>query len=663
MKSFYTLLLIFSSFIFSYSQIGIPGMMEEEVFPFERVYPTQTDNHSIADIDSLGSGFITLGQIKNLSTDSTKHLNVISFDKKGNINWTNEYKVPGELQFRPTVGDVEVLEDDSIAFVSLVDSAHFQYILTKIGTDGGYGWSKRIGIPDVDDEAASVAINSLGTTNLILTINNSFPGLESMQYVVILDLSGEIISSQLVEGDIEFVDATNTTDSTLAILIQNDESFGVIEIDSMGSQVRSFAMSNSSEGLSYGINEITVLANGDYALIGHENSSDQRKIRDVLLRYTKQGKLVSTFGLGELTGSLDVNKVAGTPDSAILISGTYTLNGETTPQPFVSKIAQDSTVEWSTYSYFSFGRVNAMLGTADGGSIMFLNGGRTDSEQRMATPYLIRYDKDGNRNDLCSPQSLRITLDSIAMDSVAAPEITFTDKDIIFQEIELEAKEYVQFSPPTLSLPDTMYCPQDEINFPMDATVMGGVRYEWQKDMEPFSREPMVVATEEGMYTARVDGRNDEMITCWTLCDTTNITVKDEPMVTIEPDFTRYCESGEAILTAMSNNFIQTIEWSTGNVGDTRIAITEPGDYSVTVVDDCGLSATATYSPRNEEFEVMLPLELDIDDTFCSTGTVRVTLGDFRGDPDMLSWSNGESGATFIEVTEPGTYSVELDGF
>ena len=662
MKLYITLLFPFLLTFSLFGQIGIPGGEEAVAFPFERVYPAINEDHFALDLDTLGNSFLTLNAQLNVRNDSLKAMNVISFDNKGNINWTFQYELKRDLEFM-TLGDVEVVGDDSIVFISVIDTSSFSRTITKIGSDGGYGWSKRLDSDRSISDVGAYELLKLGDERMIeiaTVLNNNSQEIIYTSFT----LDGEVeFSNQLDFGTTEtLVDAVETFDSTVMILSHDLNKITLTEVNDLGDIISVNTYESPLDNItSISANGLTVVPNGRFAISGivvEAGGTPNRLILDV----ERDGEVKTAYLISDLTRNISVADVDASPDSSLVVRGFIDM-GPVEGEPFMAQMNLDSTltVKWSSYSHMSRPALGGFAATTDGGAVSYINGGTLQLEDRI-TPYLIRYNNLGKRNDLCTEQSLDLQLQFT--DIISSPSnITLNSIDVNTDTLTLDAQEYNGFNPPILSLRDTTYCPQDPVDFLIDGTVNGGLGYFWEGEDFDFEPDPrMIRAKAPGMYMLTVSGRNNEQITCWTLCDTTNVNQTEFPMVEIVPNFDGYCESGEAILAAMSSNAIIEIEWSTGAEQETRISVTEPGNYSVTVTDDCGNTGVGSIGLREADFDVILPLELDIEDTFCSLGTVRVRLAGFNADPSGLSWSNGESGVASIDVTEPGTYEVVLDG-
>jgi len=638
---------------------------DDLVFPFERVYPSNSEKHLTLDLDSLpGGGFLGLAIEKN-ENERFRRMNVTSFDTKGNINWTKTIEYKRDYDLLP-IGDIIRIGDDSIAFSAVLDTVAYQRVLTKMGRDGGYGWSK---VYHTEGQIENVLTGRSELNEFVgesmFHITNVDKGASTDLLVSIVDTLGNILitktinaSSEPSEQDI-IIDAQTTLDSGVIVLSNTSSNVVITKMNKFGdiSWMKSYEspLDNTS---SVEATNFVELVNGDIAIAASINLTNSTS-DNLILHLSGDGDVITGYNISALNESINIREIGGRPDTTIVYSG-FKSTGFGQGEPYIAQLRLDSTVGWNSFSHRSLDReIMGFTSTTDGGAAAFVSGGTNDATE-IETPYLVRYDDSGMRNGACFAQEMNIQL---AFSDIIVSDVDFQEEIIngLSDTISVKDEDYEGFNPPILSLPDTAYCPQDPINFELDATIEHAIGYLWSSNVR--QPAPIVTAREEGMYSVTITVSDEFRITCFTLCDTANVVKKDLPEVQIAPNFVQYCETGEAILSAMANNPIVDIEWSTGVTQETRIGVTSPGTYRVTIVDDCGNEAQASLGIGQADFDVELPLTGRVDDTFCSTGSVRVRLEGFNANPAGLTWSNGASGVTSINVDEPGTYSVTYDGF
>ncbi|MBO4613701.1 MAG: T9SS type A sorting domain-containing protein [Bacteroidales bacterium] len=115
------------------------------------------------------------------------------------------------------------------------------------------------------------------------------------------------------------------------------------------------------------------------------------------------------------------------------------------------------------------------------------------------------------------------------------------------------------------------------------------------------------------------------------------------------------CNGGTTMAVAHVNGGVAPYSYSWSNQGTAQnISNIVAGDYSVTVVDNNGCSATTAVTVTEPEY---VNLIADETVTFCEGSTVTVTL--VEGATNVV-WGNSEVGAN-NEIGVAGTYTVEAD--
>jgi hypothetical protein len=153
-----------------------------------------------------------------------------------------------------------------------------------------------------------------------------------------------------------------------------------------------------------------------------------------------------------------------------------------------------------------------------------------------------------------------------------------------------------------------------------------------------------ITVTQPGTYSVTVVDSNG----CTSSASVT-VTQFDAPPPTISGN-TTFCNGGSTVLSVGSG--YRSITWSNGPT-TSSITVTQPGTYSVTVVDSngCISSASITVTQFNAP-----PPTISGNTTFCIGGsTVLSVSAAYRS----ITWSNGPTTSS-ITVTQPGTYSVTV---
>lgn len=173
----------------------------------------------------------------------------------------------------------------------------------------------------------------------------------------------------------------------------------------------------------------------------------------------------------------------------------------------------------------------------------------------------------------------------------------------------------------------------------LDATAPGAVSYIWQDG----STAPTFTVTAPGTYFVEAsDG-------CAIGTDTVVVVLNSEIPVVDLGNSTVLCEGEQLTLDATNDQ--ATYLWSNGSTQPT-IDISFGGTYSVTVTNACGQASDEI----EIEFVPQVMLDLGPDIAQCIGDTIlldaTVTGGNYL-------WQDGQT-APVIEVTEPGTYTVEV---
>ncbi|MGB3467803.1 MAG: T9SS type A sorting domain-containing protein [Cyclobacteriaceae bacterium] len=140
-----------------------------------------------------------------------------------------------------------------------------------------------------------------------------------------------------------------------------------------------------------------------------------------------------------------------------------------------------------------------------------------------------------------------------------------------------------------------------------------------------------------------------------TMSDTVLVSFEEYPFINLGRDI-RACQGDTVLLEAPDGDY--NYLWSTGETTRT-IKVTETKDYNVAVSTEAGCSSTDEILVTFYENPVA---DLSKDITICEDETARLD-GGIRGFTfDSYLWNTGET-TRFIEVSEPGTYTVTVGYF
>lgn len=180
---------------------------------------------------------------------------------------------------------------------------------------------------------------------------------------------------------------------------------------------------------------------------------------------------------------------------------------------------------------------------------------------------------------------------------------------------------------------------------------VGAATYEWDfGDASPINNDesPVHVYAAAGNYTVTLT-----ISGCLTTdTHTENIVITEGPSVFLGPDGVS-CNDQVTIGSAFST--ADSVVWSTGSTAD-FITITQSGTYSVEVYEDGCIGYDEIFLELVPEFSVDLGPDLTICD---GVSSVTLDAGAFAG--ANYTWSSSPNNSQTIDVTTPGTYSVDVE--
>ncbi len=192
---------------------------------------------------------------------------------------------------------------------------------------------------------------------------------------------------------------------------------------------------------------------------------------------------------------------------------------------------------------------------------------------------------------------------------------------------------------------DTEFCEGGSVNL----TSSAGSAYSWTNG----ATDQTINVSTSGDYSVTVTNE----FGCVNTSAATTVTVNPTPDAEVLPDGpTEFCDGGSVTLSANSGDGYSYL-WSNGSE-EQSITVSESGDYSVTVTNEYGCSATSetltvtVYPNPSGDVEASGPL------AFCDGGSVDLTAV-ASGDGYSYSWSNGAITQS-ITVSAGGTYSVTV---
>jgi hypothetical protein len=192
----------------------------------------------------------------------------------------------------------------------------------------------------------------------------------------------------------------------------------------------------------------------------------------------------------------------------------------------------------------------------------------------------------------------------------------------------------------------------------MTAQFSGGVgpyQYRWYTNdnsitVNPFSSQQTITVTpsmSSWFYVQVVDSNN-----CSTYSANLDVVVNPRPVPAVTPSGpTTFCAGGSVTLTASSGT---SYLWSTGATTQS-IPVSASGNYSVTVTNANGCSATSTPAAVTVNANPTASITAGGPTTFCAGGSVTLT----ASSGTSYLWSTGATTQS-ITVSSSGTYSVAI---
>ncbi len=225
--------------------------------------------------------------------------------------------------------------------------------------------------------------------------------------------------------------------------------------------------------------------------------------------------------------------------------------------------------------------------------------------------------------------------------TIPGPISTLTVKDTVTNGTSSQATFYLficdngSFDADVLP-DDSLVCQNDSII--LDATIPNAT-YLWQDG----STDSTFTVKQAGLYRVAITN------SCGTVVDSTLVTIDSFPVVNLGED-TTICAGDTILLTANTLPGL-TYEWQDGST-NSFYTVTEPGNYNVTVTNECGII--------NDAIQITLPnlMSVDIgeDTTICIEDSLIL---DATAPNATYLWQDGSTNSTFT-VKQAGLYRVAI---
>lgn len=624
---------------------------------FERMYRAGGIEILTSALHEYGDGYLVLG-LEFDQDGETPYINLSKLDNKGTIDWSMSYDYSDKDIFISELGEVEVLADNSIAFSAYLQKDSLNKLVTNVDGSGNVRWTILTG-------RENDVFSGNGNRSNLINLNN--PGIlhvttertENRNDVFLsqISLSGELTWGQSLTAmdtlnnvlSTQIRDGIYLSDSSILMVgntMSEDHQIFLLKMDTLGNILWSKSYNaDLGTGLNQSSMSLTEMLDGSIVVLGAQAGASSVGL---LLQVDANGNYIKSRSVRSTDSNYDFIPVGVVTliDSTVAVSVKRLdlISGQV--NPIIFKYDMDSTLYYQSMlkSSTDINPTRSGFISPDSVSAVFLTSSILVDSLTLY-PYLSKLDGAGQTD--CIDLANILSFDSIffATDTLVWTSTETTTVD----SITVTANAFNSFDPPVLTLQDTSFCPQDPIFFKVDATVRGAVSYLWDDG----SMDSIRVFTEEGMYSVIVKVGIE---TCFTLCDTTNITKKEFPMAQIAQDNMNFCSAGEIALGVSANNPITEILWSTGQSSPV-IVVTPLTRYDVAIIDDCGNPAEASLNLT--DFRIRNNPSISVSGAnLCTDNSLLLTAnGDFN--VSELMWSNGEVGVPSISITAPGTYSVE----
>lgn len=636
---------------------------------------------SISSVATPDEGFLLLNiVVSDSEPNDVNKFHLSKHNTKGDQEWAQIYTLEDvTLVINIKSIDLSIIENDTIMingytqnngiaaptnFVFKADPTNGELIWSGIIEDQGFG--NGINIPSV--------VNSYRNTASFYNAHSDAMGTQLGTSRVTIDENNEVISNRSYTTDAGFAvmtDAIETIDSNEVVSFVSDPfstTVGVMQLDTLGNILSGNSYSVDPDSIPGAIVQTLAMASTPDTGLVHAGFIVENGPIPIIYNY-----LMKTDSIGQiqwvkfidtnLAGIVSqVNDVVCKENGEIAVSAKYIDQLQGTQGDYILYFDKEGNIlrqldygsenslfvliaSPTQFVQFSQGELSDL---ASGGTLYTTVG--IDPVDGALSSYVVKTDVMGNA--FCS--------DTLAFDFVS--DYALLRDTLIMQEVDLVTVDtlvlkediYDNFNMPILQLLDTFFCPQDPINVTLNATIVGATTYEWSTG----ETTPTLDVFEEGEYSVTVTV--GEKI-CYALCDTSRITQGEFPEAMIEPGFTGLCELGRIDLRVINTTAISSVLWSTGETSG-LISITEPGDYSVTITDNCDNMADANFSLSDADFELEAPtIELSQGRDTCDY-IIRSAISLSPNVPSpfvQTVWSNGETSPN-ITVSEPGIYTITV---
>lgn len=637
---------------------------------FHRTYPAGNGKEilSIAGAQLSDGNFVSV-EMELDSTDVTKLVYsdtviVTSYKPKGDIEWTKKIFVDQAMKgFTRAHGSVVQGDNDTIYFSLNVDASNkFNKIIGSVTKGGRFvkvrSFSTQIDSGDGNEAGHYLANynNSLFTAYTAIDTNVHKVALARRSY------EGQNLWSKLFKPKDQDVfnvtDINVTIDTSIAIVGGLDSGFYYTVLDTLGNV--SWSRKYQNVGANVIAANVKSLALSDTTFVVSLNNLADNSSHIISAAQNGDILWAKKLVMSNLDSSLIVD-IALDSNNDIIVGGSSFAVMDTSFK-FIAKVTKQGNTQWK----FGFPGVKAdfnpygnVFGTSDGGSAFITS----SLEENKLRPSFIKLISTGEYDFDSIPGCNILLLENIFTD------ITYISDTLVWNGENRGLQDTVAFRDsintydvPELSPQTRLFCPDEPIDWLLDAKTKDAVDYEWS------------TGTNRGLDTLRIFDEEKYTVTvtigkgvCYMLCDTVQLDRYELPQAQLLLSLGNWCTNGKQTLSAnyTPGNGRKTITWSTGETDVDFIEIGQPGTYSVTVVDNCDEVAIAEIEvgefPRKIT-AATISADLSVN---CFEGEVTGILtasgNSFGLGPETYLWSTGGTTKQIVvNDYSPNTFSVTV---
>lgn len=651
---------------------------------FHRLYPAEK-NKKIATITStqIKDGHYVSMHLE-VEPDEDNHLIygdtliLTSYKAKGDMAWSKYIILDAAFdRIHQSLSSIVQGSNDSIYFSFVADKAGtFVQVLGALDMRGNQGFLRTY--THYDDKIAFTGQSHV-LANLRNSLFNAYSVEEANQralHLSRLNYEGDTVWTKSLQ-----LPTANNQASLGALRISGDDLIAVgsyqnggsrpyvLVVDTLGTPSLSLQFRDTISNISQmtGL-DVRRLADSSFVVVGNiivpTNIPELNKVSGFVIKTDKRGDVewsrIVAFPGDSLT-TLSYCTINRNQD--IILGGLTVKGGGGDDYFYIIRLTTEGQVVWQKKYVQPDGSQNflggALYEAIDWGIVYMATG---VNDKGKVGPAFIKTDTDGSTT--CE---LDITEEIMKQYGFVAETLSWNAKNInnnTYEDIAPKTGAY-GFDIPVVGLDIKTFCPKEPIDWTFDASVKNNAStYEWSDG----STEPTLRVFEEGEYSVIVY-MNDNV--CYMLCDTAKLERYSEPEAKINQILGNFCDNGKLTLNSVyyqGHPDIKSITWSSGEIDVRSIEISQPGVYSITIVDACDEIATASLDVKEFPKPITAASIEDHINVDCAYGNLSGSLeasGNSSGLDELgqetYRWNIGSSAKRIVvENVETLYYSVTV---